>query len=126
MLLGRIFHFDQPLTFEGSPIKHHLHYSVGELRLTHPGNKTEIGGSQRWEEVLKHPFELIVRGVLKYQLPVNAKETTAAVGASVLVHPEDGVDEQGSMRLEKVHHLEDGWEWVDWDEARAVRETVGS
>lgn len=115
MLLGRIFHFDQSLAFEGSPIKHHLHYSVGELRLAHPGNKTEAGGSQRWEEVLKHPFELIIRGVLKYQLPINSKETTAAVGASVLVHPEDGVDQSGGMRLEKIRH-EEHWQWVDWEE----------
>ena len=115
MLLGRIFHFDQSLTFEGSPIKRHPHFSVGELRLAHPGNKTEAGGSHRWEEVLKHPFELIIRGVLRYQLPVSNRVLNAAVAASVLVHPEDGVDDEGNMRLEQPDRPDD-WEWVDWDE----------
>ncbi|GAB7324668.1 hypothetical protein MBLNU13_g08542t2 [Cladosporium sp. NU13] len=118
MLLGRIFHFDQSLTFEGSPIKRHPHFSVGELRLAHPGNKTEAGGSHRWEEVLKHPFELIIRGVLRYQLPVSNRVLNAAVAASVLVHPEDGVDDEGNMRLEQPDRPDD-WEWVDWDEIMA-------
>jgi hypothetical protein len=118
MLLGRIFHFDQSLTFEGSPIKRHPHFSVGELRLAHPGNKTEAGGSQRWEEVLKHPFELIIRGVLRYQLPISSRVLSAAVGASVLVHPEDGVDDEGNMRLELPDRSED-WQWIDWDEIMA-------
>jgi hypothetical protein len=118
MLLGRIFHFDQALAFEGSPIKRHPHFSVGELRLAHPGNKTEAGGSQRWEEVLKHPFELIIRGVLRYQLPISSRVLSAAVGASVLVHPEDGVDDEGNMRLEFPDRSED-WVWIDWDEVGA-------
>lgn len=112
MLLGRIFHFDQALSFEGSPIKRHPHYSVGELRLMWPGNKTEAGGSARWEQVLKHEFELIVRGVLKYQLPVSMRWMSVSVGASVEVHPEDGVDEEGRMRVVPVDHSED-WQWVD-------------
>ncbi|KAK5124433.1 hypothetical protein LTR85_001650 [Meristemomyces frigidus] len=115
MLLGRIFHFDQALSFEGSPIKRHPHYSVGELRLMKPGNKTEAGGSARWEEVLKHEFELIVRGVLRYQLPVSMRWQSVSVGASVEVHPEDGVDEEGKMRVVPVDHGDDWW-WVDWDE----------
>ena len=116
MLLGRIFHFDQGLAFEGSPIKRHLHYSVGELRLMKPGNKTEIGGSARWENVLQHPFELIIRGVLKYSLPISGRPQSAAVGGSVLVHPEDGVDDEGAMRSHAVNH-DHHWQWVDHEDA---------
>lgn len=112
MLLGRIFHFDQGLIFEGSPLKRHQHFSIGEVRLAHPGNKTEMGGSERWERVIMYPFELIVRGVVKYQLPISSREITAAIGASVLVHPEEGVDESGNMRVERVDHSEE-WEWVE-------------
>jgi len=114
MLLGRIFHFDQALTFVGSPIKRHTHCATGEVRLMAPGNKTEAGGSARWEQVLQHPFELIVRGVLKYQLPISSREQKSAVGASVLVHPEDGVDAAGNMRVEVVDHSEH-WQWIDWE-----------
>ena len=115
MLLGRIFKFDQSLTFEGSPIKRHQHFSVGELRLARPGNRTEAGGSQRWEQVLAHPFELIIRGVLRYQLPISSRELSAAVASTVLVHPEEGVDEGGSMRVEPPDDREK-WQWVDWDD----------
>jgi hypothetical protein len=118
MLLGRIFHFDQALTFEGSPIKRHPHHSIGEMRLAHPGNRTEAGGSVRWEEVLKHPFELIIRGVLRYQLPISSRVLSAAVSASVTVHPEDGVDDDGNMRLEMPDRSED-WEWIDWNDPAA-------
>lgn len=119
MLLGRILHFDQALCFEGSPIKRHAHYSVGELRLGHPGNRTESGGSERWERVLQYPFELILRGVLKYQLPMSNRRQTAAIGASVIVHPEDPIDNQGRMRLEEVDHSED-WQWIDIEDASSI------
>jgi len=116
MLLGRITHFDQGLDFEGSPLKRHVHYSVGELRLQKPGNKTEAGGSERWEKVLQYPFELIIRGVLKYQLPISSRVETAAVGATVLVHPEDGANTEGRMRAEEVER----WVWVDREDVPDV------
>ena len=90
MLLGRIFQFDSVLTFEGSPLRRMPSISVGELRLAKPGNKTEEGGSARWERVLLHPFELIVRGVLKYQLPLSGRIRTAPISGSVLINPELG------------------------------------
>jgi hypothetical protein len=93
MLLGRIFHFDSALVFEASPWKQDARYSVGEVRLSKPGNKTEAGGTERWERVMQYPFELIVRGVLKYELPLNSHMHTAPIGASILVKPSKGVDD---------------------------------
>lgn len=119
MLLGRILHFDQALCFEGSPLKRHVHYSLGELRLGHPGNKTESGGSERWERVIQYPFELILRGVLRYQLPMSNRQQTAAIGASVVVHPEDPIDSHGRMRLEEVDHSED-WQWIEADDLEGI------
>lgn len=113
MLLGRIFKFDQALNFVASPINRHLHYSTGQLRLMKPGNKTETGGSERWEKVIQYPFELVVRGVLKYQLPISSRLQSVAVGASVMVHPEEGIDKKGNMRLEPISHSEH-WQWVEW------------
>ncbi|KAG9517209.1 hypothetical protein KCV07_g6254, partial [Aureobasidium melanogenum] len=123
MLLGRILHFDQALCFEGSPIKRHTHYSLGELRLGYPGNKTESGGSERWERVLQYPFELILRGVLRYQLPMSNRRQTAAIGASVVVHPEDPIDSHGRMRLEEVDHSED-WQWIEVDDLDGVEASM--
>jgi len=89
MLLGRIFNFDSVLTFDASPFQRSRSVSQGELRLGKPGNKTEEGGTARWERVLQHPFELIVRGVLKYQLPLSGRTRTAPIASSVRINPDD-------------------------------------
>ena len=92
MFLGQISHFDAPLNFEASPFKRQYSSSIGEVRLNKPGNNSEAGGSDRWETVIQHDFELIVRGVIKYALPVSSKVRKAAVSGRTLVHPEDPVD----------------------------------
>jgi hypothetical protein len=79
MLLGRISRFDSPLNFDGSFWQRHRAESIGEIRLTHPGNKTEAGGTERWEEVSQYPFELIVRGNFKYQLPLSTRDLRVLV-----------------------------------------------
>lgn len=88
MLLGRITHFDSPLNFDGSFFERHVAQSIGEIRLASPGNKTEAGGPERWEEVLQYPFELIVRGIFKYTLPLSTREHTVPVTASYYYDPD--------------------------------------
>ncbi|KAH6644034.1 vacuolar segregation subunit 7-domain-containing protein [Boeremia exigua] len=88
MLLGRIDHFDSPLNFDGSYWHRHNATSVGEIRLTHPGSKTEAGGTERWEEVSKYPFQLLVRGNFKYQLPLSTRELKVIVGADYHYDPD--------------------------------------
>jgi hypothetical protein len=89
MLLGRVFHFDNTLTFEPSFWHRHNHNSTGAIRLQKPGNHTELGGSERWERVVLHEFELIVRGTLRYLIPLGGKEFRVNVGARVLVDPRE-------------------------------------
>ena len=99
MLLGQIFEFDSPLIFEASPIRHHSDGSVGEVRLAKPGNRTEEGGSERWEHVLQYDFELIVRGVVKYSLPIRSRLRRANISGSIVVHPSDSISGlRGSQR----------------------------
>ena len=105
MLLGRIFHFDSALSYDPSPLRRNPSNSSGEFRLAKPGNRTESGGSERWERVLQHPFELIVRGILKYQLPLSTRVQTKSIGASVAVFPEEDV-RGGSMRVIMLSRLE--------------------
>ena len=102
MLLGRIYSFDSPLIFDPSPLHHRSLSSVGEVRLSRPGNRTEEGGTARWERVLLHDFELIVRGVVKYSLPISTKVRSASIGGKVMVHPsqDDGTG-GGGMRLSR-------------------------
>ena len=89
MLLGRIFHFASPLTFEPSAWKHEASHSIGQVRLMKPGNKTEEGGSIRWERVMQHPFDLIVRGVVKYQLPLGSRAHSASINSMIRVLPDN-------------------------------------
>lgn len=96
MLLGRIFEFDSPLIFDPSPIRRQSLPTMGEVRLAKPGNRTEAGGSARWERVLQHDFELIVRGVLKYSTPITSALRSASIGGSVLVHAGGGDEDTDS------------------------------
>jgi hypothetical protein len=91
ILLGEIFDFDSSLVFEPSPLRRRPTSSVGQVRLAKPGNKTEECGSARWERVLQHPFELHVRGVIKYQLPISSKTRSASIDSRVDVLPKDGI-----------------------------------
>lgn len=103
MSLGRIFQFDSPLTFDGSFFNHHAAESVGEIRLLNPGNKTESGGSERWEEVLQYPFELIVRGTFKYQLPLSTREHGISVTATYYYDPDT---EKRKLRMSSPSKIE--------------------
>lgn len=89
MLLGRIFNFDSPLVFDGSPFRQDPTNAIGEVRLNRPGNKTEVGGSERWERAMLHTFDLTVRGFLRYQLPLSGRVRTATIQGTVIVDPND-------------------------------------
>lgn len=99
MLLGRIVDFDSPLIFDPSPIRHHSLSSTGEVQLAKPGNRTEDGGSERWEKVIQHDFELIVRGVLKYSIPIISRIRSVSINGHVIVHPGGGEE-----RMESTPH----------------------
>ena len=102
MLLGHIYHFDNPLSFDGSFWRRAPHYSTASLRLNKPGNQTELGGTQRWERVIEHPFELIVRGVLKYQIPLGGSKHSASVSSTTAVQPEKGINPDDDFKIKSA------------------------
>lgn len=120
MLLGRIKEFDSPLIFDASPIQHASSSSVGEVRLSNPGNRTEEGGTARWERVMQHQFELIVRGVVKYQLPLSSRVRSASINGRVTVVPEGGGNGDKGDDEDAVGG---GWIWVQ-DEDEGTEKTV--
>jgi hypothetical protein len=86
--------FDNPLTFDGSFWKRQPHRSTGSLRLSKPGNRTELGGTERWERVLKHDFELLVRGVLLYSKPLGGWTVKVPINGETTVEGSgDGEDD---------------------------------
>lgn len=93
MLLGRVFQFDSPVTFDPTPWRHDPSITTGQIRLTKPGNRTEEGGTARWERVLQHPFQLIVRGVLQYSLPLGSSDRSASISSKVQVFSDEDQDQ---------------------------------
>lgn len=86
MRLGTIGHLDSPLSFEGSFFNQGVSASTGEVRLVRPGNGT-IGGTERWERILQSEFDLIIKGVLKYSLPLSQRVRSVTISGRTTVKP---------------------------------------
>jgi hypothetical protein len=86
MRLGTITEFDNPLSFEGSFFHQGTSSSTSELRLHLPGNNT-AGGSERWGRIIEEEFDLVVKGVLRYSLPLSQRVRSAAISGRATVKP---------------------------------------
>lgn len=108
--IGHVYTFESPLIFEGSPFSTTHSLSLGELRIDKPGNATEPRGSERWGRVLQHEFELIIRGTLKYSLPLSQRIRSVSVEGRVTVQgneaghgPQDNGDGHGDELETNLH-----------------------
>lgn len=88
--LGRVFTLDSPLTFEGSPFRSIPATSVCQISILDPGIDTISTKCERWKRILKHEFNLIVRGRLNYNLPFNQEMKSINVEFQVSVTPKAG------------------------------------
>ncbi|KYK60477.1 hypothetical protein DCS_01614 [Drechmeria coniospora] len=100
MLLGRITEFDSPLTFEGSLFHQGTSSSKAEMQLRYPGNDT-AGGAKRWERIYQNEFDLIIKGVVKYTLPLSARVRSATVSGRATVKPNSA--NNPSLRPNNTH-----------------------
>lgn len=91
MRLGTITEFDSPLTFEGSFFHKGMSSSTGAMRLHLPGNQT-AGGSERWNRILQDEFDLVIKGIVKYNLPLSQKTRTASISGRTTVKPNSAND----------------------------------
>jgi hypothetical protein len=91
MRLGTVREFDSPLSFEGSFFHRGISASTGEIRLQRPGNGTD-GGSERWERIMQDEFDLILKGVLKYSLPLSQRIRSVAISGRTTVKPNSAND----------------------------------
>ncbi|TGO49562.1 hypothetical protein BOTNAR_0427g00090 [Botryotinia narcissicola] len=106
--IGHIYNFESPLIFEGSPFKPTSSVSIGEMRILNPGNQTEPRGSERWGRVLQHEFDLIVRGTLKYTLPLSSKARSIGVEGRATVKPNAADQDPDNVHvIDGTHHLFD-------------------
>ncbi len=86
MRLGSITSFESALSFEGSFFHKGVSYSSGEVRLRNPGNGT-YGGQERWERIMEDEFQLVLKGVLRYTLPLSQRVRTASISGKTTVRP---------------------------------------
>ncbi|SGZ56868.1 CIC11C00000000739 [Sungouiella intermedia] len=115
VLLGTVFNFESALVFDGGFFNKELSQQRGEIKLIAPG-KNLTGSSdpmqalmgyklrttdkldppdnsEKWALISKHPFDLILRGVLKYNLPMTTNIRSAVVNKVGYVDPSTpGVD----------------------------------
>jgi len=91
--LGTITTFQSALTFEGSFFHSGVSTSSGEVRIKNPGNGT-YGGPERWERIMEDEFQLLIKGVLRYTLPLSQRVRTASIQGQTTVLP-NAADEPG-------------------------------
>ncbi|CAI4215098.1 unnamed protein product [Parascedosporium putredinis] len=65
--------------------------STGAMRLHLPGNQT-AGGSERWNRILQDEFDLVIKGIVKYNLPLSQKTRTASISGRTTVKPNSAND----------------------------------
>ncbi|KAL7314644.1 Vacuolar inheritance and morphology protein [Mucor circinelloides] len=61
--LGGFYHFDEPLSFPSSLISKNPVTAISQIRIKSPG--ADKSGNERWSRIIRYPYGLVVRGVLK-------------------------------------------------------------
>lgn len=112
VLLGSVLNFESAVNFEGLFFHRKLSRHTGEIKLVSPGknitssklnnldfnaqstfintlegSSTQPDNSEKWAIISKHPFDLILRGVLKYNLPLTSAQRTVVVNKVGYVDP---------------------------------------
>ncbi|KAG0737748.1 hypothetical protein G6F62_002187 [Rhizopus arrhizus] len=68
--LGTIYHLEDPLIYEaGTFLSSKESIATSQIRIKTPGStKDDNTGNERWSLLIRYPYELTIRGVLKYQM----------------------------------------------------------
>ncbi|KAI9259100.1 hypothetical protein EDC94DRAFT_156235 [Helicostylum pulchrum] len=68
--LGTIYHLEDPLIYQsGKLFESVTSTATSQIQIKNPGStKDDNSGNERWSLLIRYPYELTVRGVLKYQI----------------------------------------------------------
>lgn len=68
--LGTIYHLEDPLIYQsGGLFQSVVSTATSQIQIKDPGaTKDDSTGNARWSLLIRYPYELTVRGVLKYQI----------------------------------------------------------
>ncbi|QLG72527.1 hypothetical protein HG535_0D02350 [Zygotorulaspora mrakii] len=110
--LGTVYKLETPLKFAGGFIKRNYDVSVSSVKLLDPGAKLDSpednesrflspgqdkdDETKKWRSLIKHDYDLIFRGNMKYKIPFFRSEKSIAVQGSVEVHPDKDDDDQNT------------------------------
>lgn len=94
VLLGSIYRLESPIYFQGGFFNRNLISQIAEIKLVSPGknltsidNTTKPDNSEKWQTILKNPFDLIIRGILKYNLPLTKNTKSVVVTKTSYIDP---------------------------------------
>lgn len=95
ILLGSVTKLEVPLVFESGLFNRNHTLAKGSVKLLHPGqNSTEEyknpkleNDSEKWRDIIKHPFDLILKGRLKYELPFFGSKRSVSVTKTISIDP---------------------------------------
>ncbi|KAI9315697.1 hypothetical protein BX666DRAFT_1816463, partial [Dichotomocladium elegans] len=62
--LGSFYHFDEPLSFPSTFMTGTPTRAISQIRIKSPG--ADKSGSERWSRMIRYPYGLVTRGILKY------------------------------------------------------------
>ncbi|KAI9276168.1 hypothetical protein BY458DRAFT_506573 [Sporodiniella umbellata] len=68
--LGTIYHLEDPLIYQaGALLNSTVSVATSQIQIQSPGSiKDDYSGNERWSLLIRYPYELTIRGVLKYQI----------------------------------------------------------
>ncbi|KAH3669417.1 hypothetical protein OGAPHI_001538 [Ogataea philodendri] len=95
VLLGTVTGLDVPLRFQGGFFTRQKDVSVTEIKVLNPcsfeetDEMTILEPSEKWLNISRNPFDLILRGVLSYQLPISTSNQTMSISKTMKVSPQD-------------------------------------
>ncbi|CAG8562422.1 6917_t:CDS:2 [Dentiscutata erythropus] len=97
--LGTILAFDEPLTFpSGINRTGVVSTPTGQVRLRNPGGEDKES-QEKWSFLLRHQFDLTVRGVLKYTLPFSKSYVASVCFAQRVDGSEESLDKDGKSKI---------------------------
>ncbi|KAI9484726.1 hypothetical protein BDB00DRAFT_853817 [Zychaea mexicana] len=107
--LGNFYHFDEPLSFPSTFIIDKPAKAISQIRIKNPGG--DRTGSERWSRMIRYPYGLVTRGVLKYD-PISfvaIYPQSAVICNVVRVDPTTGTvsedPDQGYCLKESKHQI---------------------
>ena len=69
----------------------HRYGNSDEEKDSPPVKVSDLDGTQKWQEILKHDYDLILRGVVKYRIPIFRSEKTLAVQYTTRINNDSGL-----------------------------------